>query len=253
MELNNISCRTYKINPKYLETVKSFLASDSKIQYDAFQKGTKNEIELFFSIKRTEENNYGKAIETYIDKIMFVPQREEKEEAIRYTPTHIIQLFEGTEQFENHLVIFGPKTIDSGIKNAIIKHIIKTSKQDANDPLILLKIDFEKIKKIALEFKNIQHFCIKDVNDDRLQDVIIKGDMLEKTPQYKEFVIDDDTKGDVNFIGIPVNDKLFYLGRDGSIYSRNSFARVDVIQIVYSLLTRISKSGALNTKTLDEF
>ena len=253
MKINNLACRTYKINPNHLAAVKSLFTSNPKILYDTYRKGTDDQLELFFSVKKTEKNNHGKLIQIYLDKIMFVPQRNNKEEAIRYTPTYVVQLLEKTESFENYLIVFGPKTIDSGIKNALTKHISEISEDEVSDPLILLKVDFDKIKKLAKEFPNIQHFCIKDVNDDRLQDVIIKGDMLEKTPQYKEFVIEEDTKGSVNFLGITLDGKLFYIGKDGSIYSRNNFSRTDVTSVVYSLLVRISTSGAFNTKTLDDF
>ena len=118
-----------------------------------------------------------------------------------YTPTFKLQIFENTSEFKDHIVIYGPKTIDAGIKTAIEKHLSETLVQEVRDSIILLKIDFDKIKLLAKEFPNIQHFCIKDINDDKLQDVIIKGDMLEKTSQYDEFVLKDDTKGDVNFLG----------------------------------------------------
>ncbi|MDI1495529.1 MAG: ATP-utilizing protein [Cenarchaeum symbiont of Oopsacas minuta] len=120
----------------------------------------------------------------------------------------------------------------------------------ARDPLILLKVDFDKASQLVKEFQNIQYFCTKDVNDDRLQDIIIKGDMLEKTPQYKEFVEAPDTKGDLNYLGITIDGKILYIGRDGSIYSRNNFSKFNITNIVYTLLNRISSIHAFH-KTLD--
>ena len=253
MKRNNISCRVYKINHDYLTAIKSFFSSDSKIHYDTFQKSTNDKIKLFFNVKKADKNNYGKMIQIYLDKIMFIPQRGDKEKPVLYTPTHAVQLLEDTEFFNNHLIIFGPKTIDTGIKNALIKHISKTSVDEVIDPLSLLKADFGMIARLTKEFPNIQHFCIKDVNDDRLQDVIIKGDMLEKTPQYKEFAIEQDTKGSINFLGITTDGKLFYIGKDGSIYSRSNFSRTEITSVVYSILVRMLDSGALNSKTLDDF
>ena len=115
----------------------------------------------------------------YIDKIMFLP-KDDKEIPVPYTPTHMLQILEGKTKFQNHIIIFGSKTIDTSIKNVVNKQISKITENEIEDPLILLRINFDKIQQLANEFPNVQHFCIKDVGDDRLQDVIIKGDMLEK-------------------------------------------------------------------------
>ena len=118
MKHSNLSCRVYKINQNYLTAVKSFFSSDSKILYDTFQKGTDDKFELFFNVKKAEKNDYGKMIEICLDKIMFIPHR-------------------------------------------------------------------------------------------------------------------DDAKGSVNFLGITADSKLFYIGKDGSIYSRNNFSRIKITSVIY--------------------
>ena len=182
---------------------------------------------------------------------MFLPERD-KDKLVVYTPTFKLQIFENTSEFQNHLVIYGPRTIDNGIKTAIEKRLAETSAQEVRDTIILLKIDFEKIQSLAEEFPNIQQFCIKDINDDRLQDVIIKGDMLEKTVQYKEFVLKEDTRGDVNFLGVTLDAKLFFVGKNGSIYSRSSFNQFEMVRLVYSLACKISSRNAF-IKPLDDY
>lgn len=247
-----LACRIYKINPNFTSEIKSLFKNyGKKIVYNTYRKGTEDETELAFSVKDTSNNEHGFLYSIYLDKIMFLPN-EDKDKLVVYTPTFKLHIFENTKEFQNHLVIYGPKTIDAGIKVAIKKQLAETSAQEIRDPIILLKIDFDKIQPLAEEFPNIQHFCIKDINDDRLQDVIIKGDMLEKTAQYKEFVLQDDTKGDVNFLGITMGDKLFYVGKNGSIYSRSSFSEPEMVRLVYSLACRISSRNAF-TKSLDDF
>ena len=247
-----LACRVYKINTRYLEIVKAFLTnSNEKICYDVYEKGTDNKIELFFEVSDIIKNDYGRTFEMYIDKIMFLPNKENSV-PVPYTPTYQLQLLETKKEFKNHIIIYGPKTVDKSIKNAIMKYISSITEEGIEDPLILLKIDFNRVKQLANEFPNIQHFCIKDVNDDRLQDIIIKGDMLETTSQYREFVLNNETKGSVNFLGISMDDKLFYMGKDGSIYSRNSFAADDELKNVYLLLIRISSRNGFQ-ESLDSF
>ena len=251
MKQTNLSCRIYKIDKSVLRVVKSFLKKpDETILYDIYRKDTKYEQKLYFSVKSFEKNKFGVMIEIYLDKIIFIPTRD-GEQAILQTPTYFIQLLEGTEKFNNHLIIYGSKLIDLSIKKAFINYLNDTLNENVKEPLVLLKCDFDKITQLVEEFNNIQHFCIKDVNDDRLQDVIIKGDMLQKTPQYNEFVIDPDTKGDINFLGITMDSKILYIGRDGSIYSRNNFSKLNITDIVYSLLNRIANKKAF-LHTLDE-
>ena len=247
-----LACRIYKINPNVLGEVKSFFKNNrEKICYDVYGKGTEHEDNLFFRVKGSTENDYGDLFYMYIDKIMFLP-KDDDEIPVLYTPTHTLQILDGKIEFKNYIIIFGSKTIDTSIKAAIIKQISTIAENEIEEPLVLLRVNFDRVQQIADEFPNVQHFCIKDVSDDRLQDVIIKGDMLEKTPQYKEFVLDSDTKGSVNFLGVAVENKLFYIGRDGSIYSRNSFTDKEAFRMIYLLLTRLSSKNAFY-KTLDDF
>lgn len=251
MSRTNLSCRVYKINPEVLREIKSFLKqSHEKILYDTYKKDTKDAVKLYFNVKELKENQHGSMVEFYLDKIIFIPTRN-GESAILQTPTYFIQLLENNDKFNDHLIIYGSKLIDTGIKKAFIKYLNNILDGDFVDPLILLKVDFDRSSQLVKEFQNIQYFCTKDVNDDRLQDIIIKGDMLEKTPQYKEFVEEPDTKGDLNFLGITIDGKLLYIGRDGSIYSRNNFSRLNITSIVYTLLNRISSIHAFH-KTLDD-
>lgn len=251
MRQKGLSCRVYRIDKQSLFKIKNILKEpNNEILYDVYRKGTPDEQKLYFSVKNYKKNEHGTLSEIFLDKIIFIPTRD-GDKPILQTPTYFIQLLEDTEKFSDHLIIYGAKLIDSGIKKAFANHLKDILSENVNEPLILLKVDFDKISQLVQEFQNIQHFCIKDINDDRVQDVIIKGDMLEKTPQYKEFVLEDDTKGDLNFLGITMDGKLLYIGRDGSIYSRNSFAKNYITGIVYSLLQRIASRHAL-CKTLDE-
>ena len=247
-----LACRVYRINPNFISEVKHlFKNNNEKICYNTYKKGTNEKVDLTFSIRSVSENDYGYLYSIYLDKIMFLPDKD-KEKLVVYTPTFKLQIFENTKQFQNHLVVYGPKTIDAGIKVAIEKQLAKTSTQVIEDPIVLLKIDFEKIQSLTEEFPNVQHFCIKDINDDRLQDVIIKGDMLEKTAQYNEFVLQENTKGAVNFLGITMDDRLFYVGKDGSIHSRSSFNQSEMIKLIYVLINKVLSRDAF-FKSLDDY
>ena len=111
------------------------------------------------------------------------------------------------------------------------------------DPLILSKIDLKvNLDSLMKEFPNLQHFCIRDIPDEKTKGIIVRGNSLEETDVFDRFVKDDDTSGEVNFLGITTEfGKLIYLGTDGSVYSRLNFTGEDRIKTVYELYSRLRK------------
>lgn len=251
MQPNNLSCRVYRINKQSITYIKKLLKEQTdKIIYETYKKNTDKKINLCFNVKNSEDNKHGTMSEIYLDRIMLIPTRDGQKPQV-HTPTYFIQILEGNEQFNDYLIIYGPKTIDTDIKRTFLSFLQKKLGDKVKDPLILLKVDFKKIDHIEKEFQNIQYFCSKDINDDRLQDIIVKGQMLESTTQYKEFVVDPTTKGDLNFLGVTIDHRILYVGRDGSIYSKSSFSRTNITNIVYGLITRIANIDAF-IETLDD-
>jgi len=114
------------------------------------------------------------------------------------------------------------------------------------DSLIRIKPDFTKLKELIDEFPNLQQFCVKDVGDDQIDDIILKGNTLEKTPNYSRYVINEQTKGDLNFVGLSNNNRIIYVGRDGSFYSRERFDRTNVEGLIYDFLCRLEKIRVLD-------
>ncbi|MDE1813162.1 MAG: hypothetical protein KGI05_00725 [Thaumarchaeota archaeon] len=255
MKIAHLACRVYRLEPRLEREIKSLLLrskKDEPLFYDKYRLPNGKDLELSIEIKQRTKNAFGHEITIWVDKTDRLPDRENNEQVVRYYQEHKVHLFENTKNFSEHIVVFGPKVVDTSLIKAI-KHKVKTGKDRVPDPFILVKVDFKAMEKLIKEFPNLQHFCIRDIPDERTKGVIVKGNMLEETDLFERFVMDADTKGPVNFLGITTDfGKLVYLGKDGSLYSRMSFAKEDTIKIIYGIYERLKKIGVLSKK-LDDF
>ena len=181
-----------------------------------------------------------------------MPVKEIERKPIKITPTYQIQLLENKSEFKNHLLVFGNKAIDYSIKHAFENYVESVTSKSLIS-LTLIKPDFTKLKELIKEFPNLQQFCIKDVGDDQIDDIILKGNTLEKNPNFERYALDEDTKGDMNFVGLSNNNKIIYVGRDGSFYSRESFSKISAPELIYNFLVRLKKINVLNYNTLNKF
>lgn len=116
------------------------------------------------------------------------------------------------ENFNNHIVIFGPKNIDNKIIKSMQNWLKRHGDEHIPYPLRLICIDLKgKIDDIMRSYPNLQHFCIKDILEERTKDIVVKGTMLEETDLFERFVKDEDISDNVNFLGISVDKgKIIY-------------------------------------------
>lgn len=256
MKISSLACRVFKIEPNLITNVTDLLLKSKKDQpllYDVYSLANNDKLQLSIVIKERSSNLYGHEVVFWVDQVTKLPDREESEQVVRYYKEYKLQIFEKKPNFKNHVIIFGPKHVDTSLIKAIRNYVRKNEDERIQDPFILIKVDFSAIKKLMKEFPNLQHFCIRDIPDERTKGVIVRGNMLEETDLYDRFVIADDTKGPVNFLGITTDfGKLIYMGKDGSIYSRMSFAKEDSIKLLYNLYSKLKKIDALS-KQLDDF
>lgn len=256
MRVPHLACRIYRLEPRLERDIKTLLLrskKDEPLYYDTYPVPDGEDIELSIEIKERHKNKFGHEISIWVDKTARLPDRENSEQVVRYYQEHKVHLFEETKNFSDHMIIFGPKVVDTSLIKAV-RHKVKTGEDDkVPDPFILVKVDFKATQKLVKEFPNLQHFCIRDIPDERTKGVIVRGNMLEETDLFDRFVIDDDTKGPVNFLGITTDfGKLIYLGKDGSLYSRMSFAKEDTIKIIYDIYSRLKKIDALS-RTISDY
>ncbi len=248
----NLACRLFRIDSQSVVIIKKILEKKSKKSYlyEIYEEGTPQEQKLYFSVKNITKNKLGHLIEIYLDRLIFLPQRDIESQPVKHTPTYFLQLLETPQKFKDHILIFGPQSIDAGIRRAFTRHVSKTQK--VSTALIQRKVDFNKIKSLSLEFPNIQHFCVKDITDDRLQDIIVKGSRLEDTVEYSQYAINELTKGEINILGVSVKGKTIYIKKDGSFYSRHNFDKFDTSEVIFSLIERIDKRKGFMA-SLDDF
>jgi hypothetical protein len=243
-----LACRVYKLEPTLQRQVRTLLLKsnlDEPHPYGSFESRDEN-LELSLVIRNRFQNNYGSEIKFWIDQILCLYDREKKEQHVRYVKTYDLQLIEGKSDFSNYIIVFGPKIIDSYLTKAIKNYLREQEKDDTPDPLILSKIDLKaNLDSLMKEFPNLQHFCIRDIPDEKTKGIIVRGNSLEETDVFDRFVKDIDTSGEVNYLGITTEfGKLIYLGTDGSVYSRMNFTGEDRIKIVYDLYSRLKKINA---------
>ena len=73
-----LAYRIYKINPDVTNEIKLlFKNSNNKICYNVYDKN-ENNTELTFSVKEVKENDWGSLCSIYLDKIMFLPDRDKR-------------------------------------------------------------------------------------------------------------------------------------------------------------------------------
>ena len=244
----------YKIEPKLQKNIKALLLKSQKEQtlhYDTYSReGT--EFDLGIIIKKRYKNKYGKEISISVDFIKQMPDRDDPARVIRYFKEYQVQYLDGIKFFNDYLIIFGPKIIDKNLMKAI-KNQLPEENEAISDPFILMAVDFGAMGSLLKQFPNLKHFCIRDIPDEKTKGVIVRGHRLEETDLFNRFVVDEDTKGPINFIGITTDmGKIVYLGKDGSIYSRMNFEKEDIVKVVYNLYLKLQKIKALK-KMLDEF
>lgn len=252
-----LACRVYRIEQTVLRDIRELLLKsppDKPIHYGYYPLEKDNKLDLSIVIKARYNNSFGTLVTLWVDEVRTFQDREEKEKIVRYYNTYEIQLIEGKQHFQNHLIIFGPKIVDHRIIKAMRNYLKKREDDDPPDPLVLITADLKaNMDSIMDQYPNLQHFCIKQIPDDRTRDVIVKGKQLEQTDVYDRFVKDVDTSGNVNFVGITIErGRILYVGSDGSVFSRMSFKGEDKIRVVYELYQRLKKIGAINN-TMDEY
>ena len=250
-----LACRLYETNALHSNKIqiKSFDTwQEQPLPYDHYDTGV-NKIELSIIIKNKKRNEYGFSADLFVDKIARLEDRDRKSNPyIRYNIQYTIQIFETEDHYKDHMVVFGPKQVDPRLIKAITYRL---QKENPRLPLVvrLIVVDFthKNLETISNAFPNIQHFCVNDIPDNRTKDVIIKGNNLEETDLFDRFVMDRTTKGPTNILGLTMHGKIFYISKDGSMYSRKSFARVNILEIVYQIYVKFKKLKVIKTTLAD--
>ena len=247
----------YKVEDTVQHEIRDLLLkspTDKPIHYANWPVGDdEKDIDLSIVIKGRYENGFGHLITLWVDQVQVLPDREVGTKIIRYYSPYEIQLIDGKPNFANHVIIFGPKSIDASIIKAMKNFVRSKGVESPPDPLILKKVDLKaNMDAIMDHYPNLQHFCVKGIPDDKTRDIIVKGKELEQSDEYEKFIKDVDTSGNVNFLGITIErGRILYVGSDGSVFSRMAFKGEEKIRVVYTLYSQFKKIKAF-LKTLDE-
>lgn len=250
----NLACRMYKIDSEIIEHFKKILEDNSEMKYYDYPCGDKEILPLAIIIKKYAANTQGHSVLIDVDLVTELNDRDRPNPFVRYHETFEIQIFENMPPFNNCMAIFGPKHIDNKLIKAVKLKLSSDGIKSAYQ-FKLLKVSFtpENIDAISNEYPNIQHYCVKDVPDDQIEGIIVKGVQLENNDLFERFVKDEIVKGTVNFLGITIDsNKMIYVSRDGSIFSRKNFARTDKIQTVFTLYSSFHRLNVF-IKSLSDF
>ena len=251
-----LACRVYVILDSVQQQVKELLI-DSKTniphRYGEYTTDTGEKFDLFIVINQRIENSYGFLLKIFIDQVVNIYDRDKGKQELRYYKEYEVQYLTEKPYFKNHIIIFGPKNIDIFLRRAIY-YYLQNYMQTVPDFLRLLLVDLKSnLDSIMNAYPDLQHFCIKDIPDDRTKDVVVKGNQLEQTDIFNRFVKDEDTSGDINFLGMSLIDgRIIYVGSDGSLYSRFYFKLDEKIRVIYDLYSKFKKIKAF-VNNLDNY
>ena len=245
-----LACRVYYINPEARQDILYLLLNSKENtphSYGQYITKEGHTDDLSLEIKNRTPNSYGHSIDLWIDHVKTISDREEGPRPVRYYGEYEIQVISKKQNFNDHIIIYGPKNIDAKIKKAL-NNYVHESDSDKTANLRLLRVEFTKpnIDLIMENYPDLQHFCTENNQEDRIKGVVVKGIQLEQTDAFERFVTNRETSGSINFLGITMDDnKLIYVGGDGSIYSRYSFRGEEKIKIIYNLYSNFKRLNLL--------
>lgn len=174
-----LACRVYAINDSFSHKIIELLTKDElnvPHHYGEYVADNDLKLDLSLVIKSRNENSYGFLINLWIDHAKIIYDREEGAKPIRYYEIYEMQLISKKPNFDNHLIIYGPKIIDSKIKKALQFYLKNEGIEKYPDVLRLLRIDLKaNIELIMKHYPDLQHFCTEDNQDDRIRGVVVKG------------------------------------------------------------------------------
>ena len=238
-----LACRMYVIDSKVISLLKEHSEKNSEIKYEEYACDNGEVLQLSIIDKKYETNQYGHLVTLEVDQVMTLHDRDRQNPTVRYNETYELQIFEDVPNLNNHMAIFGSKQMDSKLIKSVTNKL-SVDKNHTFKSFRLLKVAFTKKNIIALrnKYPNIQHYCVKDIINEQIDDVVIKGVNLEDNELFEKFVEDNESRGMVNFLGVTMpQGKILYVGKDGSVYSRKNFARTDKIDVVCKLYQDLHK------------
>ncbi len=233
------SSRFYKLNPSEDASIKTQLTTEGKIfpyGKSTDQLGTEEDLEI--KIDSIGSNDYGKIIKLLVDDEIPQWDRRRGEFNIRYTKRVNVEIFE-KEPISNFISVCGFKKADSLLRQALIKNVSKSPFKSVD---ILLK---EKQSEIESRFPNVKLFKVREIKDDHVKTAMLTGSYMEDSPEYRKFVQDPVSAGEILYIGVPIHDKLVFITQNGSIYSRNVFAPEEELREVFEIMKTLMEINAV--------
>jgi hypothetical protein len=77
---------------------------------------------------------------------------------------------------------------------------------------------------------------------------MLTGSYMEASPEYRKYVQDPLSSGEITYIGVPIHEKLVFITQNGGVYSRNAFSQDEQQSEVFNILKTLAGIDAISIK-----
>jgi hypothetical protein len=126
--------------------------------------------------------------------------------------------------------IFGSRLNAENLRFALTS-IYNQDKEKDDKTRLLDRIIFklrENESCLKKRFPNMKQLAVDQINDAYVRKAVLKGDQLENSELYEQWVSNSESGGRVLYFGVNIRDETIILGTLGNMYSRQGGSRFPV-------------------------
>jgi len=228
------SCTIYQLNPqcdrRIFEDI--FTETGTSFHYDTILREDDDDLDLNLYIDTRTQNSQGTLFELAIDLLSppFYARNKEPQRVV-LTARLGLQIF-NLEGWPYLVGVFASQQNCDLFRYAMTKIYADQSGERSR---VLDRVVFrlrENEECLMNRFPNMKQLAVDQINDAHIRKAVIKGESLEESPLYEQWVLSGDSGGRVLYFGINVRGETVILGTLGNMYSRQGSTRfpIDTVQ-----------------------
>ncbi len=238
------SCTIFQLNLACQRIIGNLLTSRGTYVYDTWQKDDGTEEEMKIYIDDVKDSFLGTTIELQLDKknkAQYV--RDGKVPQFRVTVSMAVHLFK--QQGWPLLAGVFAQNQNALDLRAALADIYKDNTGKNDNPLYkVLFLLREREEELLRCFPNMKRLRVQGIQGSHIRDATISGDALEESAEYQKWVKNEDFRGKISYVGIPVGKEVITLSNHGFMHSKHG-KEPRPISIVYDVI-----KGLINCRTL---
>jgi len=201
---------------------------------------------LTFYIRSRHQNGYGQLIEIEVDDLLRLYNRERGTYHAKITFDMTLQIFQ-REPVNNFIAVFG-NSQRVRIFRIQFTEVFRREKRTPELPLVSIRFLLrERESCLRNEFPDMREISVSNIRDMYVRGAVIRGSLLEESPEYSKYILDEEIGGIIRHFGITVRDireRVIILTSDGRIYTRMGRESVEV-DTVYMILDKLKRCDAI--------